>query len=238
MAVKNISPKDWCDKGEKLLQLGNLDVAMQYFDKALEIDPRLARAWNDKAGVLGFLGRHEESIKCCDEALKLNPKFSEAWHNKGSNIAFLGRFKEAIECYDKALEINPKYAEAWFNKGLTIEEEAKRLEDLVEIKHSSPINKYIEYENAIECYEKALNIDPMHERARKSREYLLDKLGRNISMEKSNSSKDRFMERMIGSIGKKCPKCGSDRLTSVVGGNMSLYKCSKCGKEWTERGWR
>lgn len=238
MTTGDISSNDWCDKGERLIKQGNFEIAIQYFDKALEINPRLARAWNNRAGVLGLLGRYEESIKCCDKALELNPKFAEAWHNKGSDMAIVGRYEEAIECYDKTLEIQPKYAEAWFNKGLAFEELAKKTEDPMKTKHPSAINTYIKYRNAIECYERALDIDPKHEGARKNREYLLDKLGRKISKDKSNFFKDKLIKGLCGLVGEECPQCGHHQLASVVGGNMSLYECSKCGKKWTEKGWR
>ena len=71
------------------------------FDKAIEIDPKLAEAWNNKGEALSSQGNYGEAIKAYDRAIngfnevvKMNPKLAEfwtnlaqAWNNKGWILA-------------------------------------------------------------------------------------------------------------------------------------------------------
>ncbi len=124
------------------------------------------------------LGRYQEAISCYDRALEIDPKNHYAWCNKGNVLDDLGRYQEAISCYDRALEIDPKYANAWSRKGLTLSKLGRNQEAISHINKSLELdskNKYA-YANkgwvlnkmgmmpieVLECYEKALAIDPKH----------------------------------------------------------------------------
>jgi tetratricopeptide (TPR) repeat protein len=64
-----------------------------------------------------------------------------------------------LECFDKVLEIDAKYAFAWSNKGVSL---------LI----------LCRYEEALRSFEKALEIDPNLETARKAKQMCLENLGR------------------------------------------------------------
>ncbi len=98
----------------------NLNRSLQYFDKAIEIDPQLAVAWNNKGVALADLGRNEEAIAAYDKAIEIDPQSADSWNNKGNALRGLGRNEEAIAAYDKAIEINPQLAAAWYNKGIAL----------------------------------------------------------------------------------------------------------------------
>ena len=110
----------WYNKGIILDDLDRLQEAIDCYDRALEINPRLAKAWNNKGIALYDLGKHQETLSCYDMALEINPRYAEAWYNKGVTLYDLGKHQETLSCYDMALEINPRYAEAWYNKGVTL----------------------------------------------------------------------------------------------------------------------
>jgi len=96
------------------------EKALEWIDKALEIDPKLALACNNKGLALDSLGKSNEAIEYYDKALEIDPKLALAWNNKGLALNKLENYQEAIEYYDKALEINPKLALAWNNKGYAL----------------------------------------------------------------------------------------------------------------------
>src|SRR5215217_1614663 len=95
---------------EKLSNESNSD-SIACYDRALETEPRFARANNNKGLSLYNLGDHNEAIACYDRALEIEPRFACAHYNKGIILSAIGDQNEAIACYDKALETEPQDAD-------------------------------------------------------------------------------------------------------------------------------
>jgi len=129
------------NKGASLGDLGKPQEEIACYDKALEINPRLAGAWNNKGTALANLRKLQEAITCFDRALDINPRDADTWCNKGTALANLRKLQEAIACLDRALEINPRLAEAWSNKG-------------------TALNNLGKLQEAVDCYDRALEINP------------------------------------------------------------------------------
>jgi len=64
--------KEWYDKGVAFGNLGKLQEAIDCYDRALEIDPRYAKALHNKAVALNKLGRHNEAVECLDKAKEID----------------------------------------------------------------------------------------------------------------------------------------------------------------------
>jgi tetratricopeptide (TPR) repeat protein len=60
-------------KGASLGELRRVEEALDCFDRALALNPRLAELWHNKGNALYKLGRVEEALDCFDRALALNP---------------------------------------------------------------------------------------------------------------------------------------------------------------------
>lgn len=136
---------------------GNLEKAVEYYTKALEIDSKYADAWMRKGLALDNLKRYEEAIKCYDKVLEIDPEDGDAWRQKGIALYMSGKYDEAIRSLDNALERYPKSVDAWTIK-------AKALHDL---------GRYAE---ATGCYDKALEIDPSLEIAKENKKIAEEKL--------------------------------------------------------------
>jgi tetratricopeptide (TPR) repeat protein len=63
--------------------MNKYNEAIQCYDKALEINPRDAKAWNNKGLAYADMNKYNEAIQCYDKALEINPRDAEAWYNKG-----------------------------------------------------------------------------------------------------------------------------------------------------------
>ncbi len=127
--------------GNFLFDQGNYEEAIEYYNKALEMEPGYKWAWNNKGLALYNLKKYEESINCYDGAIKIDPDNVEAWNNKGVSLTYLNKFEEAIKCYDKAIKIDSNFIEAWNNKGDAF--------------------YFLErYEEAIEYYDNSIEVDP------------------------------------------------------------------------------
>jgi len=108
-------------KGNEHYYKGEYSEAIEYYDKALEIDTNDAGTWYNKGSALYNLGKYNETIEYYDKALEIDPNHAKAWNNKGATLADLGKLNEAIEAFDKALEIDPNDADAWNNKGSALQ---------------------------------------------------------------------------------------------------------------------
>ena len=62
--------------------LGNYTGAIQYFDKALTIDPKNVYALAHKGVVFENLGNYTEAITHLDKALAIDPNYKLALNNK------------------------------------------------------------------------------------------------------------------------------------------------------------
>ena len=60
--------------GKSLLENGDFDNALSYFEQALLLDPKNPDFWNYKGAALRSLGRFAESMECFNNSLKLDPR--------------------------------------------------------------------------------------------------------------------------------------------------------------------
>jgi tetratricopeptide (TPR) repeat protein len=126
-----------------LYNQGNYTKAIQYYDKALAIDPNNKAILDSKADTLVILGNYTQALQYYDKVSTIDPKYG--LFGKANALAILGNYTQAIQYYDKALAINPKESSALNGKGDAL---------------YSLANDTQGYENAIQYYDKALAIDP------------------------------------------------------------------------------
>jgi tetratricopeptide (TPR) repeat protein len=72
----------WHKKGLEAYQQGDMDGALDNFERALEQNMQDEIIWNDKGHVLRKVGRYDDALKCFNLALKINPNFENARRNK------------------------------------------------------------------------------------------------------------------------------------------------------------
>jgi tetratricopeptide (TPR) repeat protein len=128
--------------GEDMANANRLEEAIEYFDKAIKIEPQNAFAWGDRALILDKQGKMDEALESFSKSVAIDSKNAITWHNKGLTLLRLKRLPEGIECFDKAIEIKEDYAKAWYNKG-------RALSMIGKIKTSQ------------ECFDKARKLDPL-----------------------------------------------------------------------------
>jgi adenylate cyclase len=101
----------------------NLEIAIRFAQRALEIDPQYARAWVLIAvsqSTLRVRGRSDESgLAAAEKALSLDPALAEAHSARGRVLAELGRHKEAIAELEESVRLDPDSPEVRFNFGQT-----------------------------------------------------------------------------------------------------------------------
>jgi len=132
------------EKGIESYRNGNLDEAISFFDRVLEIEPDHLDALTNKGGLLSTFGKHKEAISYFDRVLEIEPNRVGTLVNKASALGSLGEFDEAFFYLDRALEIEPNNINALTNKAAVFVDQEN-------------------YYDAITYFHKVLEVDPGNE---------------------------------------------------------------------------
>jgi tetratricopeptide (TPR) repeat protein len=134
------------NKGVSFGNLGKYNEALECFDRALDINPKYAKALLDKAIGLLIMERAKEALECSDKALEIDPEYNIAWCTKGMSLRRLNKLEESIACFDKHLKVDPEYIMASSEKGMALLELGR-------------------FREAIHCFDKVLMLEPEKEEA-------------------------------------------------------------------------
>ena len=121
--VTYIVSDDYLKRGHNQTLMGRYEDAIKTYAKAIELNPKNAKAWLFKGLALSFLNKYDESIPAYDKAIELKPDYDEAaaaWVGKGFDLKNMHKYNESILAFNKALELTPNEwpaSVAWFNKG-------------------------------------------------------------------------------------------------------------------------
>ena len=137
-------------QGVALLSRDDYARALQFFERASELDPNYAEAWYQAGFSSGLMGRHQDALKASRQAARLRPEWAAAYINIGASSYALGQYKEAADAYRQALRIEDS-ADTQYSLGLSL-------------------NRLNRTEEEVLAYRRAIVIKPDHANA-------LDRLG-------------------------------------------------------------
>ncbi len=140
-------------------QTNNPSQAIDFFSKAICINPNFAPCHSNHGNALKELGRYSEAIASYDKAISLQADDAYTHSNRGVALQELGRTEEALASYDRAISFNPYSAETYSNRGVVLQE-LGRLEE------------------AVESYDFAISLKPDFAKAYFNRGNILQELGR------------------------------------------------------------
>lgn len=162
--------------------MGRYDISLELIEKMLEKDPEVPESLFMKGFMLYMSQRYEEALVCLENVLIKRKEFSEAWYYKGNVLRELGNYDAAIEAFERSIEHSqplsyqfPRFtwipltsssnikmdsSEAWYCKGEILFRQNK-------------------YKEALEAFNRALDIKPAFEDAIKLRNIVLHELGKN-----------------------------------------------------------
>jgi len=103
--------------------LEQFETAVEYYKKAIAINPSYYKAHYNLGGVLHNLGKLNTALESFEKAISIEPNYAEAHNNIGNLFKELGQFDNAIKSFRKAIEIKPNYLEAHYNIGRTFQDQ-------------------------------------------------------------------------------------------------------------------
>jgi predicted O-linked N-acetylglucosamine transferase (SPINDLY family) len=142
-------------------QSKDLRQAIQYFERAITVQPGNSGAHCNRGLALKQLGRPEAALACFDRAIELDPGSAIACYSRAETFRELGRTDEALADYDKAIVINPGFVYAYYWRGVVLQQSARP-------------------GDAVVSYDQVIRIKPDHFDALVNRAYSLSSLGRHI----------------------------------------------------------
>ena len=96
---------------------GQTDAAIKEYERALTINPSLAKAHNDLAGAYYALGLVMSAVDEWGKAIRLEPSLAQTHYNLGVVHKAQGRLDLAIAAWEKALSIDSSITDAEFGLG-------------------------------------------------------------------------------------------------------------------------
>lgn len=106
---------DFLKRGISLLEKKDYLGAKENFERAIELNPRLAEAYY-------FRGRVQLQPEKADadltRAIELKPDYPEAYFQRGLNHDLNNKSAAAMRDYNKAIELNPKFVDAYMTRAV------------------------------------------------------------------------------------------------------------------------
>jgi tetratricopeptide (TPR) repeat protein len=114
------SPALWFDIGFNYEEWGKSDSALIFYQKALDNDPKMAKAFGQMARVYGMqLGNFDKAIEFGEKAVAAEPRLEWAWENLGVAHGMKKDYMGAIEVFNRGISANPKGSKLFLNRAIT-----------------------------------------------------------------------------------------------------------------------
>jgi tetratricopeptide (TPR) repeat protein len=152
----------------------NLDEAFQNFSKSEKLNPKNDKTFIKRGQVHYLLKKFNEALADADAALKINKYNDQPYYLKGIVFLEVKDTLKAVSSFQTAVEQNPDNFNAYYQLGLLYTIAGKPMandyfksaiainNNAIDARYALALNyqNLEEYEQAIEEYEKILNIEP------------------------------------------------------------------------------
>ena len=162
---QNNEAKRFNKKGVRFKTQGKYNDAIEYFDKAIRIDPKYGVALVNRANTQIILGKYNKAVQDSSKAIKISPEFSYAYIARGWAYHFLEKDNLSLSDAQKSFELAPNIVDSYFILGANFEAvddylEAVKIYDLAikkDPKNSVSYYKLAKIYFDLEDYEKVKN---------------------------------------------------------------------------------
>jgi len=99
---------------------GKYDLAVQEFQRALDLDAHSAEAFQQMSRAYQYLGRAPEAEAALKKAIALRPEYWDGYNSLGSFYYRQRRYPQAAEAFYKVIELTPDNSAAYSNLGVIL----------------------------------------------------------------------------------------------------------------------
>ena len=114
---KNQKAIDLYSKGTDELKKDNFKKAIEYFEKALKIDPEFVFAWDNLGVSYRNLDNYDKAIESYEKSLEIDPKGITPLQNIAVVYQYKKEYQKAIISYQKLAEIDSNNPEIYYGIG-------------------------------------------------------------------------------------------------------------------------
>jgi Tfp pilus assembly protein PilF len=86
-------------------QQGDAEAAVECYEKAIQIDPRLLTAWLNLTSACTMLEQDDKAVESAQQAVTLEPDSGMAHNNLAVALYFKGEYNEAKQHLERAKEL-------------------------------------------------------------------------------------------------------------------------------------
>lgn len=141
LRVLDMSAATHLERGVQLEQVGRIDDAIAETEKALNLDPSLAKAHLNLLILYAKTGKARQAEEHYKALVALNPdQFPDAYYNYGVLLVEEGKFDEAEKAFRETLALAPTNDAAHDNLGYLLERQGKLQEAANEYKKAIEAN--------------------------------------------------------------------------------------------------
>ena len=137
--------------GQRYMDEGRIEEAIEEFKKALELQPEYTSALNNLGAAYGRLKQYDKAEAALRKTLELNPEDLYAINNLAVMNTELRRFDEALRWAQRAVEVEPQYANGHITLGSILAQTGQ-------------------FDKAQAAFERALELEPDNDRAARNLE--------------------------------------------------------------------
>ena len=100
------------------MRLKKFDMALDDFNKAIEMNSRFASAYHNRGMAFSGKGRHEKAIEEFSKVIEMNPNSPVLYKDRGTAYARLGEYELAKKDFEKSVEFDKRFAPGYSALGL------------------------------------------------------------------------------------------------------------------------
>ena len=144
------------EAGNHYAKRGDYATSLDWFDKAISLNPLSALAHHNKGVAYHSLGQAEKAIASFEDAITIDPKYAKAHYSLALGYYHQKNYEKSIGELKKAVELEPSNANAHFDLGVMYVERF-RMKENAGIATEEDLN---DLQQGLNHYQTVLSINP------------------------------------------------------------------------------